>query len=91
MAGPDPTRIKITWQEPAMMQVGKAGVSDSVVAEARRLLTKAETMSFPDYLDNSEGGISNFEQDILSQLKELHNQIEILFDREIELRMQGHS
>ena len=40
MAGPDPTRIKITWQEPAMMQVGKAGVSDSVVAEARRLLKK---------------------------------------------------
>jgi RNA-binding protein len=40
MAGPDPIRIKITWQEPAMMQVGKAGVSDSVVEEARRLLKK---------------------------------------------------
>ncbi|MHA1965972.1 MAG: YhbY family RNA-binding protein [Candidatus Thorarchaeota archaeon] len=38
--GRDPTRIKITWQEPAMMQVGKAGVSDSVVEEARRLLKK---------------------------------------------------
>jgi RNA-binding protein len=42
MVGPDPIRIKITWQEPAMMQVGKAGVSDSVVAEARRLLKKHE-------------------------------------------------
>ena len=40
MAGPDSTRIKITWQEPAMMQVGKAGVSDSVVEETRRLLKK---------------------------------------------------
>ena len=39
-AGPDPIRINITWQEPAMMQVGKAGVSDSVVEEARRLLKK---------------------------------------------------
>jgi len=39
-SGPDQTRIKITWQEPAMMQVGKAGVSDSVVEEARRLLKK---------------------------------------------------
>ena len=39
-AGPDPVRIKITWQEPAMMQIGKAGVSDSVVEEARRLLKR---------------------------------------------------
>ena len=37
---PDPIRIKITWQEPAMMQIGKAGVSDSVVEEARRLLKR---------------------------------------------------
>lgn len=39
-AGPDQIRINIAWQEPAMMQVGKAGVSDSVVEEARRLLKK---------------------------------------------------
>jgi RNA-binding protein len=38
--GPDPIRIKITWQEPAMMQIGKAGVSDSVVEEAKRLLKR---------------------------------------------------
>lgn len=38
--GADPIKIKITWQEPAMMQVGKAGVTDSVVAEARRLVKK---------------------------------------------------
>jgi RNA-binding protein len=36
----DPIRIKITWQEPAMMQVGKYGVSDSVVEEAKRLLKR---------------------------------------------------
>jgi RNA-binding protein len=40
MAGPNPRRIKITWQEPAMMQIGKAGISDSIVAEAKRLLKK---------------------------------------------------
>ena len=40
--GANPIRIKITWQEPAMMQVGKAGVTDSVVAEARRLLKRHE-------------------------------------------------
>lgn len=36
----DSTRIKITWQEPAMMQVGKAGVTERVVEEAKRLLKK---------------------------------------------------
>lgn len=36
----DQNRIKIAWQEPAMMQIGKAGVSDSVVEEAKRLLKK---------------------------------------------------
>lgn len=40
MVGRDPIRINIAWQEPAMMQVGKAGVSDSVVEEAKRLLKK---------------------------------------------------
>ena len=40
MGGRDPIRRKITWQEPAMMQVGKAGVSDSVVEEAKRLVRK---------------------------------------------------
>ncbi len=39
---PDPTRIAITWQDPAMMQIGKAGVSDAVVSEARRLLKEHE-------------------------------------------------
>ena len=36
----DPKRIQITWQDPAMMQIGKGGVSDSVVEEAKRLLKK---------------------------------------------------
>ncbi len=38
--GGDPIRIQTTWQEPAMMQVGKAGITDSVVEEAKRLLKK---------------------------------------------------
>ncbi len=36
----DPKRIQITWQEPAMMQIGKGGVSDNIVGEAKRLLKK---------------------------------------------------
>ncbi|MFW9806094.1 MAG: YhbY family RNA-binding protein [Candidatus Thorarchaeota archaeon] len=40
MAGPNTIRIKITWQEPAMMQIGKSGVSDNIVEEAKRLLKK---------------------------------------------------
>ena len=40
MGEPNPIRIKITWQEPAMMQIGKSGVSDSIVEEAKRLLKR---------------------------------------------------
>ena len=36
----DVKRIQIVWQDPAMMQIGKGGVSDSVVEEANRLLKK---------------------------------------------------
>lgn len=36
----DQKRIQITWQNPAMMQIGKGGVSDNVVEEAKRLLKK---------------------------------------------------
>ena len=35
---PDPVRITIAWQDPAMMQIGKSGLSDGVVKEAIRLL-----------------------------------------------------
>ena len=38
--GGDPIRIQTTWQEPAMMQVGKAGITDSVIEETKRLLKK---------------------------------------------------
>ncbi|NHI83439.1 MAG: YhbY family RNA-binding protein [Candidatus Thorarchaeota archaeon] len=37
---PDPTRIGIVWQEPAMMQIGKGGISEGVIKEATRLLKK---------------------------------------------------
>jgi RNA-binding protein YhbY len=37
---PDPARIGITWQEPAMMQIGKGGLSEVVIKEATRLLRK---------------------------------------------------
>ncbi|MGY5865075.1 MAG: YhbY family RNA-binding protein [Candidatus Thorarchaeota archaeon] len=36
----DQKRIDITWQDPSMMQIGKGGVSDNVVEEAKRLLKK---------------------------------------------------
>ena len=34
------TRINIAWQDPAMIQIGKGGVSDSLVKETTRLLKK---------------------------------------------------
>lgn len=36
----DPERIKITWQEPVMLQIGKGGISEGIVTEAKRLLKK---------------------------------------------------
>jgi RNA-binding protein len=36
----DPKRIQITWQDPAMMQIGKGGVSDNIIEETKRLLKK---------------------------------------------------
>jgi RNA-binding protein len=35
---PDPVRIKIVWQDPAMLQVGKGGLSEGLIKEAKRLL-----------------------------------------------------
>ncbi len=37
---PDPIRVGIAWQDSAMMQVGKGGISDGLVKEAKRLLKK---------------------------------------------------
>ena len=39
-AKPDPVRVGIAWQDPAMMNIGKGGVSDGVVKETKRLLKK---------------------------------------------------
>ncbi|NWF96358.1 MAG: YhbY family RNA-binding protein [Candidatus Thorarchaeota archaeon] len=37
---PDPIRLSIAWQEPAMMQIGKGGLSEGVIREAKRLVNK---------------------------------------------------
>lgn len=36
----DPTRISNAWQDPAMLQIGKSGVTEGLVKEATRLLKK---------------------------------------------------
>jgi len=41
---PDPVRIGITWQEPALLQIGKSGLTESAVKEAKRLLNKHKYM-----------------------------------------------
>jgi len=38
MREPDPRRISIVWHEAAMMQIGKAGITEGLVKEAKRLL-----------------------------------------------------
>ena len=42
--GPDPVRIKIAWQDPAMLQVGKGGISEGLIKEAKRLLKEHKIM-----------------------------------------------
>jgi RNA-binding protein len=37
---PDKTRINIAWQDPAIMQIGKSGLSEGIIKEAKRLLKK---------------------------------------------------
>jgi RNA-binding protein len=36
----DPVKVGIAWQDPAMMQIGKSGMTDGVIEEAKRLLKK---------------------------------------------------
>ena len=36
----DPARVSIAWQDPAMVQIGKGGVSENLVKEIVRLLKK---------------------------------------------------
>lgn len=37
---PDPDMIATTWNEPAMIQVGKGGISEGLIAEAKRIIKK---------------------------------------------------
>ncbi len=37
---PDKTRINIAWQDPAIMQIGKSGLSEGIIKETKRLLKK---------------------------------------------------
>jgi RNA-binding protein len=37
---PDKTRINIAWQDAAIMQIGKSGLSEGIIKEAKRLLKK---------------------------------------------------
>lgn len=37
---PNSERVSIAWNEPVMLQVGKGGLSDGTIAEAKRLVKK---------------------------------------------------
>jgi RNA-binding protein len=37
---PDRMRINIAWQDPAIMQIGKSGLSEGIIKETKRLLKK---------------------------------------------------
>ncbi|RDE12346.1 MAG: hypothetical protein C4K49_10240, partial [Candidatus Thorarchaeota archaeon] len=39
-----PVRVGIAWQDSAMMQVGKSGITDGIVGETKRLLKKHRYM-----------------------------------------------
>ncbi len=63
----DSNRIKIAWQDPAMMQIGKGGVSENVVKEASRLLKKHQYMKIR-VLRSAIGDISK--KDLIESLCE---------------------
>ncbi|MBD3405952.1 MAG: RNA-binding protein [Candidatus Lokiarchaeota archaeon] len=42
MTKPDATRVGMAWQDPTMLQIGKAGLNERVIAEAKRLLKRHE-------------------------------------------------
>jgi RNA-binding protein len=41
---PSQVRIKIAWQDPVMLQVGKGGISEGLIKEAKRLLKEHKIM-----------------------------------------------
>ncbi|MFW9966421.1 MAG: YhbY family RNA-binding protein [Candidatus Thorarchaeota archaeon] len=36
----DKTRISIAWRDPAIMQIGKGGLSEGIIKETKRLIKK---------------------------------------------------
>ena len=40
MMKPDPVRLSIAWQDPALVQIGKAGLSEGLLKEITRLIKK---------------------------------------------------
>ncbi|MEM2142563.1 MAG: YhbY family RNA-binding protein [Candidatus Thorarchaeota archaeon] len=41
---PDPIRIGVVWHEPPLLIIGKLGLSEGTIAEAKRLLNKHKYM-----------------------------------------------
>ena len=39
-AQPDPSKISDTWNAPAMIQIGKGGISEGIIAEAKRIIKR---------------------------------------------------
>ncbi len=54
----DPARIKIVWQDPAMMQIGKSGVTDGAVRELNRLLKAHKYMKIRILRSALDAGLS---------------------------------
>lgn len=63
---PDPTRVKIAWQDPVMMQIGKAGLSEGVIKETKRLLKEHQYIKIR--LLRSAGGSGPAKKGIFSTL-----------------------
>jgi RNA-binding protein len=68
IAKPDPVRIGIVWQEPALMQIGKGGLSEGVIKEAKRLLKKHKYMKIR--LLRTAGGSTPSKREIFENLSQ---------------------
>lgn len=67
-AQPDPSRISDTWNESAMLQIGKGGISEGIIAEAKRLIKRHKYVKVK--LLRSTGADKHSKQGIFEELCE---------------------
>jgi RNA-binding protein YhbY len=66
ITGTNAAKLKIVWQDPVMLQIGKGGISEGTVSEAKRLLKKHKIIKVR--LLRSAGGDKHTKQGFFEDL-----------------------